>query len=335
MNHPAARALATQIPLVLGHVTDEFILAHAPNAVHAGIVQELGTRSVMAIPLVARDRPVGVITFNSAQPFFYGPSVSPVADEIARRAALAIDNARLYREAQDSIRARDVFLSLASHELRTPVTSLLLTSQRLRGPKLEAAPESIRHSVFSFDRQVGRLKTLIDDMMSVGQILLGRVENRPTVVDLGELVREEVQRCAASLESAKCAVTILAQERIRGSWDADMLRQVVQKLLANALKFGAGAPIAVEVGGCVNAARLVVTDHGIGIEPEALPHIFGRFERSAPPSLFGGFGIGLYIAEHLVHALGGTVRAESKPHVETRFTVELPTGLRTAEAPPT
>jgi signal transduction histidine kinase len=106
-----------------------------------------------------------------------------------------------------------------------------------------------------------------------------------------------------------------------------MVAQVVRKLLGNAVKFCAGAPVEVEVDEVAGTARLVVVDHGIGIEAEALPHIFERFERGVSPGFYGGLGIGLYIVQHIVQALGGTVRAESTPRVETRFTVELPKGL--------
>jgi signal transduction histidine kinase len=179
-----------------------------------------------------------------------------------------------------------------------------------------------------FDRQITRLKVLIDDMLSVGQILLERIELHPVPMDLAAVVREEVRRSEPSLETARCSVTLHADEPARGYWDAEKVAHVVKKLLANAMKFGAGAPIEIEVQDRPRTARLVVVDHGIGIEPDALPHIFERFERAVSPAFYGGLGIGLFIVRHLVEALGGTITARSTPHVETRFTVDLPSDLR-------
>jgi signal transduction histidine kinase len=261
---------------------------------------------------------------NDLVPGVFTPGRLGALELLAAQAAISIENARLLKEAQDSIRVRDTFLALASHELRTPLTSLMLTAQRLRGGAPGSSSESLRRALTVFDKQLGRLKALIDDMMSVGQILLGRLELNADLIDLAAIVRDEVQRSAPAFESAGCSVTVRADRPVRGRWDRDKVAQVVEKLLANAIKFGAGAPIEVGVEGLDGTARLVVVDHGTGIEPGALPHIFGRFERAASPSAHGGLGIGLYIVEHLVRALGGTVCAESTPHVETRFTVELP-----------
>ena len=199
--HPAARALATGAPYIIADASDEFILAHSPDARHAGIVRELGTRSVMSVPLIAHGRALGVITFNSARPFTYGPRATPLTEEIARRAAMAVENARLYKEAQDSIRARDEFLALASHELRTPVTSLLLTAQGLRSGKL--SPERNRGAVDLFERELGRLDKQIADMLSVGEILVGRSEIHAAPMDLAALVREEVARAALVFARAR------------------------------------------------------------------------------------------------------------------------------------
>ena len=163
------------------------------------------TRSLLCQPVLRQDQVIALLVLeNDLVPGVFARGRLGALELLATQAAISIENARLLKEAkeaQDSIRARDVFLSLASHELRTPVTSLMLTTQRFRGDKLESASESIRSAVILFDRQVGRLKTLIDDMMSVGQILLGRLSAEPVPVDLAALVRDEVQRSSASFEA--------------------------------------------------------------------------------------------------------------------------------------
>ena len=320
--HPAARALAMGVPYIIADATDEFILAHSPDALHAGIVRELGTRSVMSVPLIAHGHALGVITFNSARPFTYGPRATPLTEEIARRAATAIENACLYKKAQDSIRARDEFLALASHELRTPVTSLLLTAQGLRSGRL--SPERNRSAVDLFERELGRLDKQIADMLRVGEILVGRAEIHAAPTDLAALVRDEVARSALVFARARCPVTLHIDEPVRGFWDPDKLAQVVANLVANAVKFGAGKPVEIRVDERASVARLVVVDHGIGIDAQALPHVFEKFERAVSSRSYGGLGLGLYLVRNIVGAHGGTVRVESTPNVETSFTIQLP-----------
>jgi predicted ATPase/signal transduction histidine kinase len=292
-------------------------------------LEKAKTRSLLCQPVLRQDRTIALFVLeNVLAPGVFTAGRMGALELLSTQAAISIENARLLKESQDSIRERDVFLALASHELRTPVTSLVLTTQRLRGEKLDAAPEGVRNAAALFERQVGRLRSLIDDLMTVGQILLGRLALHSTPTDLAALVCEEMARSTASFERAGCALTLRADRPAHGAWDADKVIQIVRKLVANALKFGAGSPIEVTVEQGEDVARLVVVDHGIGIEADALPHIFGRFERGVSSGLYGGLGIGLYIVQHMVHALGGSIRAESTPRVATTFTVELPTGLR-------
>jgi signal transduction histidine kinase len=190
-------------------------------------------------------------------------------------------------------------------------------------------------AIVLFERELGKLKSLIDDMFSVGGILVGRLEIHVARMDLAALVRDEVARSAPVFARARCDVTLHADGPVCGSWDRDLLAQVVASLLANALKFGAGRPIEIRVGEVRGMARLVVVDHGIGIDAQALQHIFEKFERAVSSRLYGGLGLGLYIVRNIVQALGGAVRVESTPNVETSFTVELPVaGDRVADRSP-
>src|SRR5262249_35292053 len=157
-------------------------------------------------------------------------------------AAVSVENARLFRQAQDSIRARDEFLTAASHELRTPATSLLLGAEELLGHQ-SALPARTQRTAERLHRQATRLAKLVADIMSVGRIHLGRVEPELEAVDLVALVRDVVDRLAVSWERAGCTVELLAHGSVHGLWNRVQLDQVVTNLLSNAMKFGAGRPI--------------------------------------------------------------------------------------------
>jgi signal transduction histidine kinase len=324
-SYPAAIAVRTGRPYRVDRLSEPLLAQLAPTPRHAEVIRALGTQSVMAIPLLSHGQTIGAITFAGTQDHArHGARELALAEEIARRAALAIENARLFQQAQDSIRMRDEFLTAASHELRTPVTSILISGERLLASK-SAFPERTQRVVELVNRQMNRLAKLINDMMSVGRIHLGRLELHLEDFDLVALARDVTERLAPSSEKAGCTVALSAPDSIWGHWDRQELERVLMNLLANAMKFGAGKPIEVALEKVDGIARLSVTDHGIGIDPESLPHIFDKFERAPVARPYGGLGLGLYLARSIVHAMGGIIRAESTPGKETRFTVELPT----------
>jgi signal transduction histidine kinase len=291
-----------------------------------------GARSILVQPVLRQDQVVALLLLeNDLVPGVFTPQRLTALELLATQAAISMENALLLRrehsarvKAEESIRARDEFLAVASHELRTPVTSLMLLVQALRAGKTASTPENIARAVELFERQTHKLTSLIDDMLSVGRFLVGREEISAAPMDLAALVREEVARSAPALVRAKCAVTLHADTAVEGSWDRQKVSEIVRKLLANAIKFGAGKPVEIGVDEVGGTARLTVVDHGIGIEPQALPHIFEKFERGVSVRSYGGLGLGLFLVSKLVGTMGGRVRAESVPKVETTFTVELP-----------
>lgn len=311
--HPAAQAVATGQTHIATHVGDD------------ASIGGLGATSVIAAPLVAHGRVLGAMTFAFARPGrVHGPGTVALAEEIARRAALALDNARLFRDAQESIRVRDEFLSIASHELRTPVTSLLLSAQGLLRNGERASFEQLRRGVQLIERQASRLGTLINDMLGVGRIHLEQLDVTLGPVDLVATTRDVLDQLSPVCVNAGCVVTFEAPATLVGRWDAQLLGHVVTNLLANALKFGAGKPVVVRIEEEGRRAVLRVIDQGIGIAPDALPHIFERFFRAVSTRSYGGFGLGLYIVRHMVEVLGGAVHAASAPGRGTTLTVELP-----------
>jgi signal transduction histidine kinase/integral membrane sensor domain MASE1 len=321
---PAARVLRTGEALLLSQLTGELLQAYSVDDENARLIHSLGTRTAMAVPLSVRGQTIGVLTLGSASPGRqYGPSDLELASELARRAAIALDNARLYRDAQETIRLRDEFLSIAAHELKTPVTSLQLTVQTLKRGAV-APSNTVPPSMARLEQQVKRLVRLISELLDVSRIVAGRMDVRLEEVELPALVRDVTERLADELSQAGCPLTLHVERPVVGRWDQLRLEQVVTNLLSNALKFGRGHPIEVSVSEADGTAKLVVRDHGIGIPSDRLPHIFGRFERAVSTRFYGGLGLGLYIAHSIVEALGGSIRAESTMGSGATFTVELP-----------
>jgi signal transduction histidine kinase len=279
----------------------------------------------MAVPLVARERSLGTITLYSAAPGrSYGPTDLTLAEELARRAAFAIDNARLYRLAQEAIRLREDFVSIASHELNTPITSLQLAVQGVTRSKAPPAPESMLRALDMADRQARRLAALVGELLDISRMRAGHLELHLERVDLASVARESIERLDQQIALAKCPLSFSAPRPIVGIWDHARLTQVVTNLVTNALKFCNRRPVEVVVDSVDGTARLVVADHGIGIEPARVPHVFERFERGVSAAHYGGLGLGLYIVRQIVTALGGSVRVESQVGEGSLFTVELP-----------
>ena len=324
---PATTVRASGAPLLLSEQGVQEVRAHAIDDRHAEIIERLGTRSVIVVPLVVRDTTLGALSLASASPGRFGPADLDAAAEIGRRAALAIDNARLLRETQRAVRLRDDFLSVASHELRTPITSQLMTIERLlhaRATGKPLSPESIHRSLDRLKHGTDRLRRLTDELLDVTRIERGRIELNPVTVDLAALARQVVDDLKFDLGAAGCPTLIEAEDAVAGVWDASRLEQVITNLLTNALKFGPGQPIEIRVHNAGEVARLSVRDHGVGIDPARQPFVFDRFERAVSSRHYGGLGLGLYIARRIIQAHGGNVRVDSAPGQGSTFIVTLP-----------
>jgi signal transduction histidine kinase len=254
---------------------------------------------------------------------------------------LSVDSARLRRSlalAEAAVATRDEFLSVASHELKTPLTPLSLKLQSLRRelstPALQASTERALTQLDVAERQVQKLVTLADDLLDVSRISAGRLELHPSRVDLAALSREAVGRFETEALRVGCTLTLEVDGPLMARVDGLRFEQVLHNLLSNALKYGAGKPVRVRLERQGGQARLVVSDEGIGIAPDALERIFNRFERAVSGRHFGGLGLGLYIVRRIVTASGGTISAASVPGQGATFTVELPLGAEAASLVP-
>ncbi|AEI65810.1 PAS domain S-box protein [Corallococcus macrosporus] len=292
-------------------------------------VRALEARASLNVPLRARGPILGVLSVVSAQPGLnYGPQERSLAVELGLRAAFAIENAELYREAQESIRARDEFLSIASHELKTPVTSMKLRVQQLgrtlaRQDSGQVPAEKVTAMLDVFGDQLRRLSHLVDHLLDVSRVNERRVDLRREEMDLAQVARDVSGHLRGQMGRARCAFELVAPTPVIGRWDRLRMEQVMINLLTNAMKYGAGGPIHMEVSRAGAGARLRIQDHGVGIPLEAQSRIFERFERAASRN-YGGLGLGLFISRRLVEAHGGTIRVESQPGHGATFIVELP-----------
>jgi signal transduction histidine kinase len=226
---------------------------------------------------------------------------------------------------QEAVRLRDEFLSVASHELRTPITSLQLMVQSVTQGVVSHSPENMLRAFVMVERQIERLTRLVQELLEVSRIQAGRLNLERERIDLVAVVHEVVQRFEADLNQARCPLTLTADQSVIGFWDRSKLEHIITNILANALKFGAGKPIEITIEKVrTDTGRLVVADHGIGIASESLPRIFEPYARAVSARAYGGLGLGLYIARSIVEALGGTIRGESQLGMGSTFTVELP-----------
>ncbi|HUS16234.1 MAG TPA: GAF domain-containing protein [Chloroflexia bacterium] len=325
-----AAVLHTRQGAMVPEITDEMLVAGAKDPEHLALMRGLGLHSILYVPLVARGHALGVLTLaHSESGRVYTAADLELAEEIARRAGIAVDNAQLYRDAQEAIRVRDEFLSIASHELKTPLTGLQLQVQMLlhlaKKDHLAGLPaERLVMMLERSERQSKQIVKLINTLLDVSRLAAGRIELDREPVDLAEVTRTVAESFGVELAAARVPLTLTAAMPVVGEWDRARLEQVVTNLLGNALKYGLGRPIELTVEPGDGTGRLIVRDYGIGIAADQQARIFERFERAVEAHNYGGFGLGLYIVRQIVDALGGTITVTSAPEVGSAFVVALP-----------
>jgi len=331
--HPGSRALREGKAVLHEELTEEQLRAMAHSEEHLQAMLDVKPTSAIAVPLVARGRLTGILTLITAQSGRrYGLDDLSISQELAHRCALAIDNARLFQEAQDAIRVRDEFLSIASHELKTPLTPLQLQLHTLalkvqEQTDGEALRAWLQKRLGALARQGARLERVVDALLDISRIMGGPPELQLEPVDLSEIVRDVERQLAESgqLEPSGCELRVNVHGApVVGRWDRVRVEKVLSNLLQNALKYGAGKPVTVTAYAAGAVAILQVADQGIGIPGEDQERIFGRFERAVSGRHYGGLGLGLFIARQMVEALGGTITVASEVGRGATFTVCLP-----------
>jgi len=243
---------------------------------------------------------------------------------------VAEQRARLLEDRRQAVAARDQFLAVVAHELRTPLATLTLLVDCLITPLHPHSPTEPgdvvvqKRQLVMLKRQVDRLTTLVVEMLDVSRITGGGLQLSLGPVDLRDIVRHVLDRFDLEIQRRHVTLMVNAPDPARGIWDAARIDQVITNLISNALKYGAGRPIEVSVRVEASQAVLVVRDHGIGIPDEEQSKIFGPFAPVLAATHHAGLGLSLWMAQQIVQASGGRIKVDSRPEHGSTFTVELP-----------
>jgi len=296
-------------------------------AVHDLVGPDAAGARAVTLPLAMRDTALGWLTLVSsggARPMID----EGLATELAARAAVALQNAVLYRHAEAAIAVRSEFIQIAAHELRTPLTPLSLQVESLLRSSRDAGADApvtrFEADIEATSRYVQRLTTLVDRLLDVSDLGLGLPRLARETVDLAAVATEVAASVAPQAREAGTAVELRIQGPVVGVWDRVRMSQALGHLLSNAVKFGAGKPVGVTLASDGARVRITVRDHGPGIAPADQARIFERFERAVSLRRHGGFGVGLWMAREIVRAHGGTLTVASEIGEGSTFTIDVP-----------
>ena len=348
LNFGVAEVLRTGKSQFIPHVSDELLHQMAQDDQHLSVLHEMEIRSMIIVPLEARGRTFGTIAFMSGESNrTYTQLDLSLAEDLARRAAIAVDNARLYREAQRALaaqerreqeareakesaeaanRAKDQFLAVLSHELRTPLTPVLIAVQSL-GSEQRQMPE-LAPTLEMIRRNVELEARLIDDLLDLTRISRGKLELNLHAVNAHDCLNNALEICRGDLTDKEIELTMAHNAHRCWVWaDPARLQQIFWNLIKNAVKFTPKCGrVAISTFNRDHRLVVQVIDNGIGIEPQVLPIIFEAFEQGerSVTRQFGGLGLGLAITRALVERHGGTITAESEGKDRGAiFTVDL------------
>lgn len=309
---------------MITEITEAAFQAAARDEEHLRSLKELAPRSFIGVPLSVRGKILGVMTFLTAESGRnYTEADLAVAEDLAHRVAVAIENARLYAEVREADRRKDEFLAMLAHELRNPLAPIRTGLDVLALSGVE--PESVE----LMQQQVEHLVRLVDDLLDVSRIMRGKIQLDIQPLDLSDVVRRAIEMSHSYIEEQHHQLTVeLSDEPVWVQGDGIRLTQVVTNLLNNAAKYtDPGGQISVRLTRENGSAVLRVRDNGIGIDPDLLPHVFELFtqaDRTADRAQ-GGLGIGLTLVLRMIEMHGGTVTAESAGTGRgSLFTVRLP-----------
>ncbi|HYI67574.1 MAG TPA: ATP-binding protein [Candidatus Limnocylindrales bacterium] len=319
--------IRTGKPIVMTEISVEMLRAAAQDDEHFRLLQEAGIDSAAIVPLRARNEVFGALTLvGSSDRHRLTEDDLPLIEELARRAATAVDNARLLHEANEAIRMRDDFLAMASHDMRTPLAVILanlqLARRRVAGHHAEQA--DVIQNLDAAERTTHKLTGLVGELMDISILRSGQPLplSRETVdlATVAEGTADEYRRLSAEYE-----IDMRLEPGVIGNWDAIRIERVLRNLLDNALKYSPdGGTVEVVVRSEGGWAVAEVTDHGVGIPEDELPLLFEKFHRGSNTRDLRGTGLGLAGSRAVMQQLGGTIEVRSRLGEGSTFSLRLP-----------
>ncbi|AXK73390.1 response regulator [Lysobacter sp. TY2-98] len=321
----AWNVIETRRPEWASEIPEQLIIDNAVDAEQARMLINLQLRSYILVPLIARDTVIGVLTlvYAESQRRYEAPDVAFALD-LARRAAIAVDNARLHLQLQDEHRRKDEFLATLAHELRNPLAPLRTGLALLQATDDPATAVRARTVM---ERQLGHMVRLIDDLLDLSRVTRGAIALQRRRVAVGDVITSALEASRPLLDAAGLTLAVDIDDADT-PLDADdtRLAQVLTNLLNNAAKFTpAGGRVEVRVRRAGANVGIEVVDTGIGLAPLQIDRIFEMFERGEGSEVHGGLGIGLTLARRLAELHGGRLHAESDgPGRGSRFVLDLP-----------
>lgn len=316
-NSAFARMVGVSLDRIMGHQVCEFVPAENRDACKKLIKQGL-RESVRAEMTLLATAGAALPTQFSLTPVSLGeqPSIGVIVTDLSER--------KRNEQAEAAVRMRDEFLAIASHELRTPLSTLVLRLGLLERHAEKGDMSQVESSVKRAQDQTERMRRLVDRLLDVSQLASGRLQLELAPGDLGDVVKEAAERFSEDAANTGSELQINVANGISARMDKFRLDEAIGNVISNAIKYGAGKPISVELNAKDHKAVLAVQDRGIGIPVDDLSRIFGRFERTAISHNYGGLGLGLYIANQIVQQHDGSIRAESRSGGGARIVIELP-----------
>jgi len=327
----AYKVVKTLVPEMVSDITSQMIDAHIVDDEHGRLLQRLNLRSYLCVPMIVRDEVLGALTMLMTESGrLFGEADFRLAQDLARRAAVAIDNARLYRDAQIASRSKDEFLATLSHELRTPINVIQGWVDLLQNEPMDQI--NYEEALKTLDRNIKLQARLINDLLDVSRIIAGKMSLQFQPVGVAPIIDETV--ASYSLIAHEKKIKLLFEKKVQDDCmlmahgDGTRIDQVLRNLLSNALKFTpAGGTVCVRLWCDEKTIFLQVEDSGYGIDPRFQPFVFEAFrqEDSSTTRNHGGLGLGLAIVKHIVEAHKGKVEVASKgKNRGAAFTVTLP-----------
>ncbi len=328
--HLLRAALDTGRPVLMERVTPEMLQGFAQSEAHLKALRALEPKSILVVPLVAHGNMLGALALISAsESHTYRSSDVRLVENLAVRASLAIENARLYGLATRAIRARDEIIGIVAHDLRNPLGAILM-----QAAVVQAQAQGSRRPVEAIVRAAHRVNRLVNDLLDLTRLEAGHLSIEPSSLPAPSLIADVVEAQRTMASAASITLRTELPSTVPNVWaDRDRLLQIFENLIGNAIKFTSpGGCITVGASAREDEVVFSVADTGAGISSDALPHVFDRFWQAGRPNRTG-VGLGLSIVKGIVEAHGGRVWVESTPGHGSTFFFAIPTAPRPAQWP--